>query len=152
MAMILDSLMQAARYTPLHPGFARAFEFLADATLPQRTAGKYELDGERLLVIVSHDPGRGRQGAKLECHRRYIDIQYVVRGTDEMGWRSLSDCTKVETPYDPQREVAFYADAPEAWVRVAAGQFVIFWPEDVHAPLGGQGELMKAVVKVAINW
>lgn len=150
--MILDTLDQSARYIGLHPGFARAFEFLSDAALMQRDPGKHELDGERLFVIISHDPGRGRQGAKLESHRRYIDIQYVARGTDEMGWRPLAECEKVEMPYDPQREVAFYADAPDAWIRVPAGQFVIFWPEDAHAPLGGQGELVKAVVKVAVNW
>ncbi len=150
--MILDTLDQAARYTALHPGFAQAFAFLSDATLAQRAPGKTELDGDRLLVIMSHDPGRGRHGAKLESHRKYIDIQYVVRGTDEMGWRPLAQCRQVETPYDPQREVAFYADAAEAWFRVPEGQFVIFWPEDAHAPLAGQGELIKAVMKVAVNW
>ena len=150
--MILDTLAEAARYARLHPGFARAFEFLFDAALAHREPGKHELDGQRLLVIVSHDPGRGRQGAKLESHRQYIDIQYVVRGTDDMGWRPLSECRQVESPYDPQRDVAFYADPPETWIRVPAGQFVVFWPDDAHAPLGGQGELIKAVMKVAVDW
>ena len=150
--MILDSLPQASRYEHLHPGFKQAFEFLTDPTLSGREAGKHELDGERLFVIIGHDPGRGRQGAKLEAHRRYIDIQYVVRGVDEMGWRSLADCQQTELPYEPARDVALFADAPEAWLRVPAGKFVVFWPQDAHAPLGGQGELMKAVVKVAVDW
>jgi YhcH/YjgK/YiaL family protein len=150
--MILDTLDQAARYAGMHPGFARAFEYLADATLVEREPGKHELDGQRLFVIISHDPGRGRHAAKLESHRRYIDIQYVLRGTDEMGWRPLASCKTVETPYDAQREVAFYADAPETWIRVLAGQFVIFWPDDAHAPLAAQGELTKAVMKIAIDW
>lgn len=150
--MILDALEQAARYAPLHPGFAPAFEFLSDASLAQRETGKIELDGERLFVILSHDPGRGRQGAKLESHRRYIDIQYVVRGVDEMGYLPLAACEKVELAYDPQREVALYGDAPEAWIRVPEGRFVIFWPDDAHAPLGGQGPLIKAVVKIAVEW
>ena len=149
--MILDSIDQAGRYAGMHPGFDRAFEFLKDASLPQRTPGKIELDGERLFVILSHDPGRGRQGAKLESHRRYIDIQYVVRGVDEMGYAPLAACEKVEMAYDPLREVALYGDAPEAWIRVPEGRFVIFWPEDAHAPLGGQGPLIKAVVKVAMD-
>jgi biofilm protein TabA len=78
-------------------------------------------------------------------------LDAVVRGVDEMGWRPLADCRAVETPYDSQRDIGFFADEPETWISVAAGQFVIFWPEDAHAPLSGQGELIKAVVKVALQ-
>ena len=150
--MILDRLEQADRYAGLHPGFARAFEFLAGADLGHMEAGKHEIDGQRLFVIISHDPGRGRQAVKLEAHRNYIDIQYVVRGVDEMGYRPLGDCSKVDTPYDAQRDVGFFADPAEAWISVAAGRFVVFWPDDAHAPLAGQGELVKAVVKIAVAW
>jgi YhcH/YjgK/YiaL family protein len=148
--MILDALSAASRYVPLHPGFGRGFEFLTSAALERLPAGKHEIDGQRLFVLISHDPGRGRQAARLESHRNYIDIQYVVRGVDEMGWKPLAACGRVETPYDPNRDVGFFADQPETWINVAAGQFVIFWPEDAHAPLSGQGDLIKAVVKVAL--
>jgi YhcH/YjgK/YiaL family protein len=149
--MILDCLAEAARYASLHPGFAQAFRFLSESNLVLHEPGKHELDGQRLFVILSYDPGRGRARAKLEAHRQYIDIQYVVRGTDEMGWAPLSNCAQLETPYDAQRDVAFYADVPEVWLPVAAGQFVVFWPEDAHAPLAGEGELIKAVVKIALD-
>ena len=149
--MILDTLREGSRYAALHPDFARAFKFLSSAALAELPAGKHELDGERLFVIISHDPGRGRQAARLESHRKYIDIQYVVQGTDEMGWRPLATCTKIETPYDAARDVGFFAEAPESWISVGEGRFVIFWPTDAHAPLAGQGELIKAVMKVAVD-
>jgi YhcH/YjgK/YiaL family protein len=150
--MILDALGQAARYGGLHPGFGQSFEFLMNPRLAELSPGKHEIDGQRLFVIISHDPGRGRAGAKLEAHRKYIDIQHVVRGTDDMGWQPLAACRNVETRYDEQRDIAFFGDQPEAWISVGAGQFVIFWPEDAHAPLAGEGDLVKAVVKVAVQW
>ncbi len=149
--MILDELSAAGRYAPLHAGFADAFQFLTGTALDRLPVGKHEIDGERLFVLISHDPGRGRQASKLESHRKYIDIQYVVRGVDEMGWRPLADCRQVQTPYDAPRDLGFFADQPATWIRVSAGQFVIFWPDDAHAPLSGQGELIKAVVKVALD-
>lgn len=150
--MILDTLREAGRYASMHPGFAQAFEFLSSAALAELEPGKHELDGERLFAIISHDPGRGRQAAKLESHRKYIDIQYVVQGTDEMGWRPLAACTHIETPYDATRDIGFFADAPESWIPVPAGRFVIFWPTDAHAPLAAQGELIKAVMKISVEW
>jgi len=39
---------------------------------------------------VESVPGRAREAAKLECHRRYIDIQLVLEGVDEMGWKALA--------------------------------------------------------------
>jgi beta-galactosidase beta subunit len=35
------------------------------------------------------------------------------------------------------------------WVAVPPGSFAIFFPHDAHAPLGGEGRVKKAVVKVA---
>jgi len=33
-----------------------------------------------------------------------------------------------------------------------AGSFAIFFPEDVHAPLGTDGFIHKVVIKVAVEW
>ena len=150
--MILDQLSEASRYTAIHPGFAAAFEFLRTANLAEMSAGRHEIDGDRLYVVMNRQPGRGRTGAKLEVHRRYIDIQFGIAGTDDIAWKALPDCAQPAAPFDEQKDVGFFQDVPQTWLVVPPGSFAIFFPQDVHAPLGGTGDLVKAVVKVAVDW
>jgi len=150
--MILDHLRYAERYTALHPGFAPAFEYLAQTPLQTLAAGRHEIDGDRLFVMINRGRGRGHAEAKLETHRRYIDIQMVIEGTDDIGWKPAHLCQQVNLSYSPEQDLALFADPPTAWLAVAPQNFAIFFPEDAHAPMGGEDELTKAVVKVAINW
>lgn len=149
--MILDTLENRGRYAGLHEDFDRAFGFLAGAGLTGLPEGRHEIDGDRVFAIVSEGPGRSKAGAQLEIHERYIDIQYIVSGTDEMGWKAAARCLGPAGPYDPGKDIAFFDDPPDAWVAVPAGAFAIFFPEDAHLPLVSQGRIRKVVVKVAVR-
>ena len=150
--MILDTIENAGRYLPLHPGFNAAFEYLKHTDFGPLGAGRHEIDGDRLFVMVNRAKGRGRGGVKLESHRKYIDIQYTIVGTDEIGWKPTPDCDEIAVAFDPQKDVGFFADQPQAWVAVPPTRFTIFYPEDAHAPMGAECELLKAVMKVAVDW
>ncbi|MFN0195686.1 MAG: YhcH/YjgK/YiaL family protein [Planctomycetaceae bacterium] len=148
--MILDSLANADRYADVHPLFQRAFDYLRQADWQNLAEGKHVIDGEKLYVMMQRGTGRGKEGAKLEVHRRYIDIQYTIQDADEIGWKGLADCRDVEMEYTAAGEAALYSDRPESWLHVPAGHFAIFFPEDAHAPLGTAGKFTKAVMKVEV--
>ena len=148
--MILDDLKNAPRYDKLHEGFSLGFEFLLRPDLASLDSGKYELDGEHLFALINRDPGRGHAGARLEAHRRYIDIQLLVDGSEEIGWRPTAECQALTDPYDPSRDIMFFSDAPYTWIRLPVGKFMIFYPDDAHAPLAATGDNLKAVIKVAV--
>jgi YhcH/YjgK/YiaL family protein len=147
--MILDALEEAHRYVDLHPRFDRAFEFLARADLSALPPGRQAVDGDLLYVSIDVTEGRSREGARLEAHRRYIDIQYTIDGAEEIGWLPLAACRTPLGAFDPYKDVVFFDDRPTTWLSVPAGRFAIFFPEDAHAPLGGRGLLRKAIVKIA---
>jgi YhcH/YjgK/YiaL family protein len=146
--MILDTLANADRYLALHPLFPRAFEFLRGTDLAALTPGRHVIDGEALFAIVEASPGRSRTEAKLECHRRYVDIQLVLEGTDEMGWRPLGECHQPVSEFNVERDIRFFDDVPASWVSTPAGSFCIFFPEDAHAPLVSDGIVRKVVLKI----
>jgi biofilm protein TabA len=148
--MILDSLSQADRYLGLHPLLPRAFEFLRGSDLMALPPGRHAIQGEQLFAIVEACTGRARMEAKLECHRRYIDIQLVLEGVDEMGWRPLAECMEPGTDYDAARDIRFFNDAPSSWIATPAGSFCLFFPDDAHAPLVSTGMIRKVVVKIAV--
>ncbi len=147
--MILDVLENAHRYLNLHKGFSKAIEFLLRPDLKELPVGKYEIDGECVYAMVSKEPGRKKEDALLEIHEKYIDIQLVLSGTDTMGWKSKSLCKNPTGAYDPQEDIQYFADEPDAWIATKSGSFVIFFPEDAHMPLISSGQLHKVVVKIA---
>jgi len=149
--MVLDSLANAARYVSLNPGLDQAFAFLARPDLPSLEAGKHPIDGDRVFAIVTLDPGRGHADATRESHRKYLDVQVTLAGDESIGWKPVAACTQPLGEHDAAKDVRLYSDEPSAWVSVGAGQFAIFFPEDMHAPLGGVGALHKVIVKVAVG-
>ena len=147
--MILDHLDNWKRYASLNAGFEKAFEFLQRSDLAELEGGRHDVDGDRLYVVVIRADGRRREGVKLEAHRKYIDIQFCLSGTDEMGWKPVARCTGRQG-FDESKDVEMATDKPETWLTVPSGMFAIFFPEDAHAPQGGTGRLHKIVVKVAV--
>ena len=149
--MILDTLENAYRYTGIHKGFAEAIEFLMRPDLKEIPVGSYEIDGDRVYAIVAREQGNSREDEQLEVHKRYIDIQLVLSGTDEMGWKPGSSCKHPSTAYDQMADIQYFADEPDAWVPVRSGTFAVFFPEDAHQPLVSTETIHKVVVKVAVN-
>ncbi len=148
--MIFSALSQSDRYAALHPLFPRAFEFMRNTDLLSLAPGRYPIVEKQLFVIVENVPGRARADAKLECHRRYIDIQLVLEGNEEMGWKTLADCREAVSDYSEEKDIRFFDDAPASWIAVPPGHFCIFFPEDAHAPLISNGQVRKAIFKVAV--
>jgi biofilm protein TabA len=148
--MIFDTVANANRYAALHPLFFDAFEFMRNNDLFALLPGRHSVLDERIVAIVEQTAGRSRAEAKLECHRRFIDIQLVLQGTDEMGWRALADCEHPLDDYSAERDIRFFDDAPAAWIATPPGAFCIFFPEDAHAPLVSGGPVHKVVFKIAV--
>jgi len=148
--MIVDNLANAANYFSLHPLFERAFEYVSQLDPDKTEAGTTEIDGKLLKASVVDVQLKPLAEAKLETHRKYIDIQIPVAKAETFGWRSLSSLASSETGYDEHNDFELYSDTPSAYVTVLPGEFVIFSPEDGHAPLIGDGASRKIILKVAV--
>ena len=148
--MIFSTLSQSERYADLHPLFPVAFEYIRNTDLLSLAPGHYPIVADKLFAIVEHIPGRTRAEAKLEVHRRYIDIQLVLEGSDEMGWKALADCHNPISDYSAEQDIQFFSDAPASWIAVPPDHFCIFFPEDAHAPLVSTGSIRKVIFKIAV--
>jgi YhcH/YjgK/YiaL family protein len=150
--MIIDTLSNGHKYYCLHPLFAKAFEYIRKQNLETIKPGNYEIDGDKLRAIVSGKAGKTKEEsiAKFECHDQHIDIQLCIEGEEEIGWKPRETCVGKRGVYDTQKDVSFYQDAPDTYFKLHDRQFAIFFPEDVHAPMIGEGEIKKMVIKVKI--
>ena len=149
--MIFSTLFQAERYTTLHPLFPRAFDFMRSTNLLALAPGIHPIVGDDLFAIVEQAPGRTRAEVQLECHRKYIDIQLVLEGVDEMGWKPLADCREPVADYSAEKDIRFFYDAPASWIATPPNSFCIFFPEDAHAPLVSNSNIRKVIFKIAVR-
>ena len=149
--MIIDTINNSSRYDTVHPLFARAFEFIKQTDLANAPDGKSDI-AEGLKAIFSNKTGVTAEAsvAKFECHNKHIDIQLCIKGNETIGWKPREKCVTENGGYNPEKDVQLYTEQPDMYFQLTNGQFAIFFPEDVHAPMIGDGEIKKLVIKVKI--
>ena len=149
--MILDRIDNAERYYPMHPGFQKAFEYLKNMNYEAADDGRYEVDGDKIFIIIMRRKGKGIDDTRLECHKKYIDIQCTISGADLIGWKNLEECAGKGQGYNEEKDVEFFPGKSGVWIKTPPGTFAVFFPEDAHAPLGSEGDLFKVVMKIAVE-
>ena len=149
--MIIDTLANASKYTSLNPLFAQAFDYIKKQDLVNLPVGVSDI-GEGLKMIVSVGNGKTQAVSleKFECHDKNIDIQICVNGLETIGWKPREKCVLPNGDYNTEKDVRFFNDSPDMYFQLTDHQFGIFYPEDVHAPMIGEGEIKKVVIKVKI--
>jgi YhcH/YjgK/YiaL family protein len=149
--MIIDTLENFKTYLPLNTGFAKALSFLLRTDLGTLPPAKYEIEGEQVFAIIVKDVGKNRSEGVLETHQKYIDIQFVLSGTDLMGWKPKSDCRQPVNPHNFETDAQFYKDQPAFWFPVNPDCYALFFPEDAHTAMISDGEIHKVIIKVAVE-
>jgi len=149
--MIIDTLKNAPKYFSAHPLFEKAFEYILKTNLENAPDGKLDVS-DGLKAIYSNSPGKTKEAsvAKFECHNKNIDIQVCIKGVETIGWKPRENCVNPNGEYNDEKDVLFFNDRPDMFFQLTNGQFVIFFPEDVHAPMIGEGDIKKLVMKVRI--
>ena len=148
--MVIDTLKNAAQYTALHPLFAKAFEFLTSQDLGALEPGKHPIDGDNMWANIMHAPLKDLQTANMEVHDKYIDIQVVIKGKETHGWIARSACKNPRGEMNTEKDVLFFDDTATTYVTLYDGEFAIFFPEDGHQPMIGEGEIRKCIIKVRV--
>jgi len=149
--MILDSLDNSKQYEILHPLFKRAFDFIINTDFSRLKEGKIETDDPRLYYSLVRTHGKDMQDARLESHRKYIDIQAPLVGVESIGWKAGESLMIIAEPYDEKNDIMFYYDYPTTYTKLYPGQFAIYFPDDAHAPGIGMGDIRKIIAKVAVE-
>ena len=150
--MIYDRLKNKEQYYCLNKNFEKAFDFLTNTDLKNIEDGSYEIDGNAIYANVQSLKTKPVEDKKWEVHRKYIDIQYVISGKEKMGYGILEDFNEITEKYSEEKDVEFLNGKKFNFIDVQEGDFVIFYPNDVHAPMLSVKEptdIKKVIVKIA---
>lgn len=149
--MIVDNLENLDKYVTLNPLFPKVIEYIKSLNFSDLSEGKIEVDGKEIFVIISKSALKSVSEAKLEVHNEYIDIQMPVSRSESFGWASRADMKSPVEDFDTTKDIQFFDDSYSTRFDVSPGQFVIFFPQDAHAPCLGEGDVFKVIVKIKAN-
>ena len=147
--MILDTLDKLHHYASVNPLFVDVLRFLQQNDINTLPLGRHEIKGDDLFVNIQEAAARTREEARLETHKQMIDIQIPLSAPEEMGYTPL--CQLDDQPYNEAKDITFYPQAAESYFTVTPGEFVIFFPQDGHAPAISPSGVKKAIFKVKAN-
>ena len=148
--MIYDKLENLETYTPVSERLAKGLRLLRDTDFSLFEDGKYEIEGEKLFFSLQSYESKEKNDCP-ESHKKYIDIQYLLRGEELIGVGALSDMTE-EVSANPEGDIWFH-HGPLSDVKIGNGYFAVFFPQDAHAPciaVEKPAPVRKVVVKVLV--
>ena len=150
--MIKDYINNAHRYDDLHPNFRSVLEILQSLNLDALQPGHIELDGKYVYININETNTKKKEEAKLESHRQYIDIQMPLIGNETFGVKPTTECLSPIGNFDTERDIIFYEDMPDEYITLSKGEFIIFFPEDAHAPcIDTIDNHLKLIVKISVE-
>ena len=136
-------------YRNISENMAKGIDFLMnfDEASP---CGKYEIDGKKVYALVVDGKTKQAEEDVYEAHIKYIDLQFIQSGEEDVGYAPVSDCD-VKTAYN-ENDDYLMVKGEGSEVRVTKGGFYIAFPCDGHRPMCSRnpGDIRKVIVKIAI--
>jgi YhcH/YjgK/YiaL family protein len=148
--MILDKIENYKLYVNLSERIGKAFTYIKQTDFSKLEPGKYVIDNENIFALIQEYDTKEKTECKLESHFKYIDLQYMINGSERMGIASLSNQTIISK--NEADDYAFY-EGDCSVIIVETGMFTIFFPDDLHMPclkLNQISKVKKVVIKIRI--
>lgn len=150
--MIIDTKDSISRYREIGE-LRKAIDYIMNCELSTLPTGRTEIDGDALFCNVQSYETRPAEAVNGEVHDQYIDLQYMIEGSEIMGYHSRKDAGEV-LEAKPEQDIWFYKNENMSEVLMEAGMFAVFFPQDVHAPCISPeipGKVRKAVFKIKVR-
>ena len=146
--MVLDMLHNFGKYVALNPYFPLVETFMREHLLEELAPGTYNIKGEDVVLKIEQAMGKSRNEAVLESHRQMIDIQIPLQQPETFGLAAFTSLP--DAPYSSEKDISFYPEAAaQNYITCPLGAFMIFFPEDAHAPcIAPNARFKKAIFKV----
>lgn len=140
----------------LHPALVRGLSFLNTTDFATIPAGTVEIDNRNIYAQIIDMDTTPKHENRPEVHRKYIDIQFLYKGKEQMGYAPDFGDNIIKENLLEQRDIIFYEDKiqNESTLIMTPGCFAIFFPTDIHRPgciCESACKIRKIVVKVAMD-
>jgi len=134
--MIIGHIANVAEEGKMYPELLqKGLVYLQNTDFSKMAEGKYTIEGENLFATLAEYYPEAKENRRPETHEKYVDIQYMVTGEEEIGISRLSAKAEVSEVYSEEKDITFYCSVEqEGMITLSQGMYVIFFPWDIHRP------------------
>lgn len=155
--MIITTLSEMSEQSALSDNMRTALEFLKEHGNSPLDSGRFEIPDSPIGGFAqSYYTEEASDSLRYEAHREFIDVQYIISGSETMKWLPLDEI-EVTQEYSQEGDclLGVPQNGSQGDIPFRAGQVMILYPTDAHAPgvANGEGplEVKKLVIKVPVE-
>ena len=124
---------------------------LVDSLMNNFVPKRYNFDGGKFANAEEYET---KLSSRFEAHRKMVDVQIIVSGTELIHFAPINDNFVVEEPYDEMRDIMFMTGEVKDTVLLRAGEACVIGPELAHMPgmaVNGSTHVQKIVLKIPVE-
>ena len=125
--MIIGKTEHIRRYEEILPCLDEALK--ATSCAADLPVGRYEFPGGYFMIQEGHT--KPMDEGTFEAHRKYIDVQILLAGSEEIAWSDLDGLEEV-IPYNEEKDAMRLQGEKNCHMEITAGMFWAAFPEDAH--------------------
>lgn len=151
--MIVGLLSEVSAEKNVLPAtLVRAVEALMKLDPSRIDAGRYEVEGGKLFVLIQDVDSRTFEESRPEAHATFADVQIPLSASERYGFSLPQPGLALVEDRLEANDVAFY-DNPyrEFFMDIDPGTYVVFLPNELHRPcltITEKTRIRKAVIKI----
>ena len=154
--MILDTMDRRGQYCESYPAVYRALEAMAGYTADNYPGGRVTVDGDALFLLLNQYTTRSPENAMAEAHRQYLDVMYMVKGSETIYVKPTDRLQTITKPYSAEGDALLAkTDFDASSIHLQTGSFVVLFPQDAHSPAcwgpNGADTVKKIIAKIRID-
>lgn len=148
--MIFDDIKNIKNYPQIDEKIA---DFILSLTSDCETGKIFLSIDKSVYANVEEYQTKKVENCKLEAHKKYIDIQLLLDGIEELEYTDIENLL-ISEAYDEVRDIEFFAKADRVLNKVVlkSGKFAYIPPSEAHQPQmayrNNPSKVKKVVVKI----
>lgn len=150
--MIYGTIANRNRYGFLEDNIQKCFEYIKENHLEDFENGSYSIEDDIIFFnVVEYMTKTNKSEGFWEAHRRYIDLHYILRGSEKINLNFISKLKQGD--FAEEDDFLPLEGEAAASVILTSGDFLICYPEDAHMTALSTTQsapIKKAIFKIRI--
>lgn len=150
--MIYGTIANRNRYRFLEDNIQKCFEYIKENHLEDFENGSYSIEDDIIFFnVVEYMTKTDKSEGFWEAHRRYIDLHYILRGSEKINLNFISKLKQGD--FAEEDDFLPLEGEAAASVILTSGDFLICYPEDAHMTALSTTQsapIKKAIFKIRI--